>query len=382
MSDTPYTQIYGLDFTSVMDQEGVSSSGGHRKTNSYSFPDWSKSEIEDEGRDAVEWSGEAHSSSLTDIKQIIKEFNIAPPDCEFYPMNADLCVYAAKASARYAHPMVYQAGTKNYHYGDIKVISREPFAFGPRQGIDFDFDVALPATSATLTNEGTEVNTIDHFRASGGYDATLGRTDDLKLTVNGYELPLCAEMMGHDLFCLSRWGEVRHSYEVNFNHPYTTLQADLGGSTFCTTCSMTDELLTIGAGGASGRVMFPFSGPLPISESPPPTLDFYAESVVNLRVYVAFAGDLDDLTLQSGEIYAGHNIIEIPDTEGYEFVSFGLVGNGVLSSLSATVHRYMDESQLPEIDVGDEFTISVSDGSYSNHLLSSLQASYRDKFWF
>ena len=47
-----------------------------------------------------------------------------------------------------------------------------------------------------------------------------------------------------------------------------------------------------------------------------------------------------------------------------------------------TVKRYLAESELPEIEVDDTFTIEVSDGSYSNHMLSSLIADYREKYWF
>lgn len=131
----------------------------------------------------------------------------------------------------------------------------------------------------------------------------------------------------------------------------------------------------------NGRLMFPFSGPLPVSESPPPTLDFHLTSGT-IEVWQAFSGDLSDIALVDIDVSPGHNLIEIPDCDGLEFVSFGLVGSGVITECKATVKRYLAESELPEIDVGDEFTFTISDGSNSNHKLTSLQAAYRDKFWF
>jgi hypothetical protein len=378
MSDTPYVQIHGLDFSSIMDGEGaVTSTGGNRKVDEYTLPDWKRAEVLDAGRDSVKYSGTVMSETLQDIKDILKEFNFAPEDADFYPLDSDLCVYAALCSARFTHPEIYLSGTKNYYYGTFEVTAREPFAFGPRLGLAYDEDVALPVVSTSLTNEGTEINTIDYLCASGYYDAILGHTDDLKLTVNDYELSLCAQLMGHDQFELSRWGEVEHSYRLDFARSFDSLQNDLWGSAFCYGGAMDGTKLTL----TSGQVIFPFTGPLPVSESPPPTLDFMVESGT-LAVWKAFAGDLSDIVLVDIDVVKGHNIIEIPDCDGVEFVAFGLVGSGVITDLTATVKRYLAESELPEIEVDDDFTITVSDGSNSNHMLASLQAIYRQKYWF
>lgn len=131
----------------------------------------------------------------------------------------------------------------------------------------------------------------------------------------------------------------------------------------------------------AGQIMFPFTGPLPVSESPPPCLDFHVESG-NFAVWKAYTGGLSDIELVDATVRKGHNVIDIPDCDGVDFVAFGLVGIGVITDLTAIVKRYQAESELPEIDVNDEFTIAVSDGDHSNHMLASLQAVYRNKSWF
>ncbi len=377
MSSTPYVQIFGLDFTSIMDgEDSMQSSGGDLKVESYSLPDWKRAYSANSGREATKWSGEVWSLALQDIKDFLKEVNLAPPDSEFYFMDSDLCYYLSLASAKFRGPSTYLAGTANRYQADFEITSNEPFAFGARQGLLYDDDVDLPSVSASLTNDGTEANTIDYFAASGYFDGSY-YTKDLKLTVNDYELPLIAQMMGHDQFEASRWGEVEHSYQVNFNRPYETLQSDLWGSTFCYGGSMEGESLTL----ADGQIMFPFTGPLPISESPPPTLDFHIESGT-WEVYQAFSGDISDIVAVDVDVTKGHNLVQIPDCDGLEFVSFGLAGSGVITDCKATVKRYLAESELPEIEVDDSFTIQVSDGSYSNHKLRSLIATYRNKFWW
>lgn len=376
MSAAPYVQIFGLDFSSIMDgEDSMQSSGGERKIDEFSLPGWNRAYTSDQGRSAKKWSGEVWSLTLQDVKDFLQEVNRAPPDSEFYFMDSDLCYYASFASATFQKPHVYLGGTTNYYRADFEITSNEPFAFGARQGLLYDDLVSLPATSATLTNNGTEVNTLDYIAASGYFDGT-NYTKDLKVTVNDYEMSLIAQLMGHDMFELSRWGEVEHSYQVNFNRPYETLQNDLWGSDFCYGGSMDGDSLTL----TSGQIMFPFTGPLPISESPPPVLDFYIESGT-WQVYQAFAGDLSDKAALDLNVRRGHNYIQIPDCDSLEFVSFGLVGSGVITDCKATVKRYFAESEMPEIEVDDEFTIEVSDGSYSNHMLSSLIADYRDKFW-
>jgi hypothetical protein len=127
--------------------------------------------------------------------------------------------------------------------------------------------------------------------------------------------------------------------------------------------------------------MFPFSGPLPCADSPPPKLEFYVESGAP-TIWRAFESDLSDKEEVDIDIKAGHNSIEIPGCDGHSFVSIGLYGTFSVSDLRAEVHRYLAESELPIVNAGDSFTIRVSDGGISNHSLRFLVADYCDKFWW
>jgi hypothetical protein len=377
MSTTPSIRIHGQDISSVATRDGLSSSGGGRKNDEYSLPGWDRSEVEDTGTEAKKYSGDLRSKILADMQAAISEFKRAPADAEFYPMDSDLCVYAVQATAGFTRPTLIQnSGIKNLLYGSFEVISREPVIFGPRQGLLYAEDVALPTVSETLTNEGTEINTIDYLALSGAYDPLLGYSDDLALKFDSQELALCQQLMRNDLFELSRWGEVRHSYKVDWNRCYESMQLDLWGSDFCYGGSISGGLLTF----AAGQIMFPFCGPLPISESPPPKLEFFLRAGDTPTVWRAFCRDLSDIAEVDVEIVKGYNTIEIPDCEGESFVAFGLKGDFAVSDLSATVQRYLAEFELPVIDIGDSFTISIEDGAYSNHSLTSLIAAYRNKY--
>ena len=379
MSSTPYSQFHGIDISGELDRDGVSSSGGNRKVDSYSLPGWQKAEIADMGRDATTYSGEFHGYTLADIRAITEEFNRAPEDADFYLYDSDYHVYAATASARYSKSMacVHNGLDANYYHGNFEVTCREPFMFAERQGLLADWYVDLPATSDSIVADGADGNTINYLMVSGDYDA--GYTKKVYLTVNKTRLLLINQLMRRDRFELSRWGEVCHSYEVNWREltTYAELQTDLWGADFCTGGVLGDEILTF----TNGHIMFPFSGPLPCADSPPPKLEFYVESGAP-TIWRAFASDLSDKEAVDIDIKAGHNSIEIPGCDGHSFVSIGLYGTFSVSDLRAEVHRYLAESELPIVNAGDSFTISISDDGTSNHLLRFLVADYCDKYWW
>ena len=374
-----YAQFHGLDISLELDRDGMESGGGNRKTDSYSLPGWSKSEISDEGREDTTYSGEVHSYEVADIQTIIEEFNRSPEDVEFYPFDGDYHVYAATASARYARSLacVRNALDANYYHGNFEITCREPFKFGARQGLLHDSEVGLPATSSSITASGADGNTINYLMMSGDYDS--GYTKKVYLTVNKTWLLLVNQLMAGDCFEISRWGEVCHSYTVNWRTlaTFAQLQTDLWGGGFCTGGVLGDDLLTF----TSGHIMFPFSGPLPCADSPPPRLEFFVESGAP-TIWRAFEADLSDKEEVDIDIKAGYNSIEIPGCDGHSFVSIGLYGTFSVSSLYAELHRYIAESELPVINSGDAFTIAISDGALSNHSLRHLVADYCDKFWW
>jgi len=374
-----YSQFHGLDISMELDRDGMDSGGGNRKTDSYSLPNWRRAEISDVGRDATTYSGEFHSYEIADIRSIIEEFNRSPEDVEFYPFDEDYHIYAATASARYARSLacVRNALDANYYHGNFEITCREPCMFDARQGIMYDSDVSLPATSGSITATGVDGNTVNYLMISGDY--TDKYTKQVYLTMNNTSLLLANQLMRRDCFELSRWGEVCHSYTVNWRDlaTYSQLQADLWGSDFCTGGVLGDEILTF----TDGHIMFPFSGPLPCADSPPPKLEFYLASG-SASIYRAFESDLSDKELVDVETHAGHNSIEIPGCDGHSFVSIGMYGTFSVSDMYAEVHRYLAESELPIVNLGDTFYITISDCENSNHSLKHLIADYCNKFWW
>lgn len=372
-----YAQIHGLDLTSVITPDVSASDGGERDVDEESYPGWNRARVRDKGRKAVTYSGLCKSTNPEDIETVIAEFNNAPQDCEFYPIDPDRCIYAAAASARFSK-VEGTAESTNYIHANFKVTTREPFCYDARQGLLHAMDVALPATSAAITAGGTEDNTVNYLLMSG--DLIDGvYTKNVYLTVNGWYKLLITKLMHKDNFELSRWGEVIHSYRINwFETPtFSYLQKDLWGSTYCYGGSIANERLTM----ANGRLMFPFAGPLPVADTPPPKLEFFlvSGSPTIRRVYSADLLDYDVLDI---DLVQGHNTIEIPECDGHSFISFGLYGSFVVSDVYAEVHRYLAESELPKIKPRDVFTICVSDGATSNHSMRRLIADYRNKFWW
>ena len=374
-----YAQFHGLDISMELDRDGMESGGGNRNVDSYSLPGWKRAEVTDEGRDATTYSGEIHSYEVADIQAIVSEFNRSPEDVEFYPFDNVYHVYAATASARYARSLacVRNAADANYYHGNFEITCRGPFKFDARQGLLHDTAVSLPAYSYSIVAEGDDGNTINYLMLSGDY--TDKYTKKVYLTLNKSWILLINQLMRRDCFELSRWGEVCHSYTVNWRDlaTYAQLQTDLWGSTFCTGGVLGDDLLTF----TSGHIMFPFAGPLPCADSPPPKLEFYLESG-SVTVYRAFASDLSDKEIVDVTTTAGHNSIEIPGCDGHSFVSIGLYGTFSVTDLYAEVHRYLAESELPTVNSGDTFYITIADCENSNHSLKHLIADYCNKFWW
>jgi hypothetical protein len=371
---TKYAQIFGLNLSSVITREASSSDGGDISLSENSLPGWTKCSLQESGRNATTYTGECKSKDADDIRDVISEFNNAEADCEFYPFDSDRCIYAAHSQARYSEITGVVDGTNLIH-AQFKVTAREPFCYGPRQGITFQIDAELPSRSDDITNAGNEDNTINYVCMSGAYNGLY--TKNVKMTVNNSEIVLIGQMMAHDLFELGRQGEIIHSYRLNFDRTYETMQSDLHGEDFCYGGSIDDDVLIV----EDGAVMFPFYGPLPVADTPPPKMEFFLISG-DPHLWRACASDLSDAEQCETIIRPGWNTIEVPDCDGRSFVSFGLQGTFEISSLYAEVHRYVADSELPKIAVGDVFTISISDGDFSNHALNSLIADYRDKFWW
>jgi hypothetical protein len=381
----PYVSYHGIILnyqnTRLVDIDGVSESGGKRKTDNYSGMGRDFAGVLEAGREPVTYAFDMFSEDRGSIDEAVAVINSGPEDAEFYPREEDRCVYAAYGSA--SRPKAEQLAGMDYLYrADAEIIARDSKQYGPEQGIPFQRDVPLPKSTGTLTNAGYYDNTIDFLYASGYFDAVKGLTRNLKLSMNGQNIMLCNQMMAGDCFKLDRFGRVVHSYKTDFPGTLTSLQNEIG-STFIdegdTAGSMARNAWSITN---NARAMLPFYGPLPAQSSPlfEVTLTAITGSPT---VNYAFATDLSDIRTLDVNLTLGKNEIYIPNCEGVGFVAFGITTSSssacTISSLRGVVKRYISPEALPMVNVGDSFTIAVSDES-SNNMLSALHVTYRDSF--
>lgn len=379
---TPYASIHGTELTGLMDVSdgGMSEDGGERDVSSYSGPGRTSAEVRENGFGNVTYSFAVDSFTRSEIEELVAEVKTMPADSEICPREADRTNYVAYGHA--TRPIVLIANGVNMYHAEIKAVCRDNMLRGPEQGIEFVANPSLPQT-VSLTNAGYYDAPLDYLYLSGKYDATLGLTKELEIQMGDYDLRLCDQLMGRDSFKLDGFGNVEHKKETIFPENYATLQSELGGSTFFdygANGSMAYEALLLGN---TAKIMFPFYGPLPIREAP------YLEVVITRlvgypEVSVAYATDLSDIEALDFDLKVGINKIWIPDSEGEDFIAIGITTDGssscTISSIQAKVIRYVATDAIPKVEPDESFTITVSDGEFSNNMLSGLQVTYRDEF--
>jgi hypothetical protein len=383
----PYVAFHGIDLTSLTDGDScVSESGGDLNVERSSLPDLAYAELSESGREMVTFSFEMTSFDRSYIEEIVAEINTSPREVEFYPRDADRCVYAGYAHA--SRPSVAYArddGIRaNLYTSNVDVYCRSGEQFGDEVGSGgVLIEPALPYETATLTNSGYYKAPIDYLYASGYYDANDGYTDELILTIGAYELLLCNQLMRDDGFKLDRYGNVEHTYYTEFPKIYSEQQIDVGGSTYFdygTGGSVAYQLATLGN---NATFMMPFHGPLPIKENP------YLEVTVtrlvgNPTVMVAFNPDLSDAIAIDVDLVVGVNKIWIPECDGEGFVTFGIQTGADasidISDIYGEVNRYVAVDDIPLVDMDEDFTIKVGDGEFSNHKLEKLQVTFRSSY--
>lgn len=382
MTVEPYVSFHGRILSNLVHADEISMSGGGRKIDSYSGPGREDADISETGRNHVTYKFEMLSLTRADLEAAISDLNTAPEDAELYPFSNDRCVYASQAYAvrSRAKPV---SGPDVLCYADATIAASDGRLLGPDQGEGLLLSQAMPF-SDTFTNAGYYENTIDYLYVSGGYDAMNGLTRELLLTCGDYVIPLCDQLMWKDSFKLDRFGNVKHRKETGFPMVYSSLQSALGGSGF----------VNYGTGGSityqafhmanSGKLLFPFYGPLPIRSTP--YLEIVLSSMVGSpKIQVAYDAELSDIEdVPNVTLKAGTNRIYLPDAEGEDLIVFGITTDDSASVtveyVLAEVQRYIAEDELPLIEIGDEATFVVSDGEYSNHQIEAINLVYRDLF--
>jgi hypothetical protein len=384
---SPYVRLHGWDLTSVVSRDGVEESGGGPTVESFSSPGRKDATVYDTGREKSTYSFEMTSTDRDLLEELIADINNAPTDAEFCPREVDRIIYLSTAYASHTKRMdcLLNGVKSNYYYSDVEVTARSGLQTGNTdQGISLCHNVPLPAESSTITAGGYHDNTIDYLYMSGYYDSSLGMTDEVLLTVGEYEIPLCDMLLAGDAFKMDRYGQIKHTFETDFKMSYEGLQHQLGGSTYFDYGtggpSISYRQLVMGN---SAKLYFPFYGPLPVNNAP--YIELVATAVVGSPMMkYAFTTDLSDATTYSYTLHTGTNKIWFPNCEGEDFVAIGITTGAsasiTISSIGAEVRRYITEDELHLIQPGDEFTIKVSDGEYSNHKLTALRARYRDLF--
>jgi hypothetical protein len=379
---TPYASIHGIELAGLMDVSdgGMDESGGERDIQSYSGPGQTSANVRENGYGDVTYSFSADSFERADIEDLVAEIKTMPSESEICPREADRCNYVAYGHA--TRPTILISNNKNMYHVDVKIVCRDNKLFGPDQGIEFLTDQTLPQT-VSLANSGYYDANLDYLYLSGKYDASLGLTRDLRLQMGDYDLRLIDQLMGRDSFKMDRFGNAEHFKETEFPENYATLQAELGGSTFLnygTNGSMGYQALLLDN---SAKILFPFYGPLPIREAP------YLEVVLSRlvghpEVSVAYSSDVSDIDGIDFELKTGLNKIWIPDSEGEDFIAIGITtdtsSSCTISSIHAKVIRYVATNSVPVVAPDEDFDITVSDGEFSNHMLSGFQLAYRDVF--
>lgn len=380
----PYVSFHGLELADLVDEEGVGEDGGERQIDYFSGPGRDYAEVREQGMGRTTYSFDAYSDVRADIEALVAEVLTAPIDAEICPREADRCNYVVAASA--SRPKIathYVDGVKiNQYHCQVSVVCRNGQLLGDEQGIDLVSDPALPQISS-LTNDGYYPAPLDYLYVSGKYDVTLGLTRDLRLQMGDYDIALCTCLMGRDKFKLDRYGAILHSKETSFGENYATLQAEMQGEVFCdygTNGSMEYEEFILGNDGA---LMFPFCGPLPIRE--PPYLEVVISRIVgNPTIYKSITSDLSDVDAIEYTLKLGTNKIYLPACEGEGFMAFGIMTDSssscTIDRIYAEVTRYIAPESVPIAEVGEAFTVTLSDSESSNHMLSALQLVYRDLF--
>jgi len=317
----PYCELHGLICGDVV--SSVSLDGADIKYVGQSAPGRRTSEISDNGRNPRKIEVEARFLTEEDLDAFIAHINSAPEDCTIFPFRDDRCCYSKRAHANVISSQVANIGgaTTTFHRARAIFYISEPWMFGLDKGIRYTSPSALPAY-VDLEHEGTveQLPAVDKFCARGSWNVN-GYTENLKLTFTpegGSDLNtvLCDKMMRNDLFEVDRYGNVKHSYENDFDCEISALQTDLHGTDYVHDCTISNGILTIS--GALQRFILSFYGPLPISEK----LPFIDLDIVSIGAYAPklVAGSLSDLSdaeeIEDIDLHVGINRVYIPKREG------------------------------------------------------------------
>jgi hypothetical protein len=385
----PHCAIYGYNFSDIVRADSVSPSGGSLQIEELSNPDRKYADVRAKGRQPKRYSISARSIDRDEIETFLSEAESAPIDSEFYPFDAER--HGLKAAAHCSLKQIADAYGKVLYEGEAVITCRDPWLYGPEQGIAMVWNGPANVTSELLTNAGQERAYLSYLQASG--DLSLPYVEDLSCritlgsdtTTHDRQIQLCEKMLRGDILELSG-EEVTHSWEADLSKRLVQLSLDVHD--LVSGCSLSDGVLTLSG---DDIFMIPFYGPLPIQDGAQAAcieMDVTAFAGNGAVPIASFSPDIFDIynpTIYypdniNDPLHIGKNVWTFPDLAGSGFVAIGLMADTSISisSLKAIVKR--KATPLPFSDSGESFKIRVE--SSAGDRLRFLQAFHNDRYYY
>jgi len=382
-----YCAVWDYDISDVVYTDGVTSSNGGAGVEEIVIPGRSYGDVRGKGRQPKRYRIKARSWDRAELEILARTLNTCPEDSEFYPYDAERFGIIASCHGGVKAVDLVRGG-KNFYEVEGEIVCREAWLYGPDQGLDIQWDVALDWTSAALTNNGHERSPIGYMQCSGARVATY--TEDLSVRItpgtssaeHDRELILCEKMLRGDKLEMGWRGEVWHTFDAKLQS-LSVLSLDVhskvsGGS-------IASGVLTLDN---SDYLMIPFYGPLPVSGEPRAAfIDLTVDALTGdgATVWKATETDLSDIEeIDHDDLVVGQNTIYIPDVAGEEHLAIGVkaatAGSVEISALKGMVKRYVAPSKIPYADPDEAFKIRVE--CTAGESLNFLHVCYNDRFWY
>lgn len=344
----------------------------------------------------------------TNLELFLQTVNQAPPDSRFYPHRNDRFAWIDVARASVGQVKGASTpgggGWGSFWPVDIEITCRDPYLWGPDQGIPYEENNSYPPTyllplySATLTNNGHLPATLDYLQVSGDYynsiyltNLTAGFVDPANQAETDRLILLCSKLMRNDLFELGWRDGVRHSYSQNFAGLWSDVDIDLQGYTAGGV--QYGQSVTL-YGATNDFFAIPFRGPLPLvgnNTELQPYFDVWVSAVTGNggHVGVATLNDVSDFTWVggAGDISTpGYHRVWLADLEGSGDIFIGLQASGAGNSITITqfagvVNRYLSRKYLADTvyaDPATTFQVAVKASGY----LKKVQAITNNCYYY
>lgn len=170
---SPYCEIDGVDFSALIKSEGVDISGGGAGVTEISTPYRNYADVRNSGRKMKKYTiTTIPTSDRAAIETFLETVNNADEDAKFYPFDAERFGMIASAHASISSAMALD---RQLYQARAEITCREPWLYGPSQGIDLE-TVCLTPQSVSITANNIRTP-IRELRVSGDYPDSGGALD-------------------------------------------------------------------------------------------------------------------------------------------------------------------------------------------------------------